>query len=87
MTHRRVPFDTSPDAQAVQDDQYRRLGGSERVAIQFRLGSAARAMTRAGIRARHPDYNEDQVNMALARILLGDPLVRTVWPDRPLIEP
>jgi hypothetical protein len=81
------PFDTSPLAQVVQDDVYRRLGGAERVAIQFRLTSAARALTRAGIRSRHPDYSTTQVEMALARIVLGDALCRAVWPDRPLIEP
>ena len=84
--HRAIPHDTSPSAQAFQDERYRR-GGSERVAIQFRLGSAARAMTRAGIRGRHPGYTDDEVEMALARIILGDALVRQVWPDRPLVEP
>ncbi len=84
---RATPSDTSPAAQAFQDERYRQLGGSERVAIQFRLGSNARAMTRAGIRARHSDYTNDQLDLALARIILGEALVRRVWPDRQLVEP
>ena len=83
----RAPFDTSSDAQSVHDDAYRRLGGRERVAIQFRLSAAARAVSRAGIRFRHPTYSNDQIEMALTRLLLGDELVRKVWPDRPLVDP
>ena len=65
-----LPLDTSPDAQAVQDEVYRRLGGQERVAIAFRLGATARALSSAGIRARHPDYSEDDVKRASAGTVL-----------------
>ncbi len=71
----------------MQDALYRRMGGSERVAVQFRLTAAARALTLAGIRSRHPDYDEQRARMALARVLLGDALARKVWPGRPLVEP
>jgi hypothetical protein len=81
------PFDTSAEAHAVQTDLYRRMTGAERVAIAFRLGAAARAATLAGIVARHPDYSPSQARRALARLVLGDDLVRRVWPDEPLIEP
>ena len=79
--------DTSARAQAIQDELYRTLGGAERVAIQFRLSAAARAMTLAGIRGRHPEYDDDRARMALARVILGDELTRQVWPNRPLVEP
>jgi hypothetical protein len=82
-----VPSDTSPDAQAVQDEIYRRLGGRERVAIAFRLSATARTTTCAGIRRRHPQYSDAQVHAALARLLFGDELVRQAWPDAPLGDP
>lgn len=85
MTHSHN--DTNPEAQAIQDDIYRRLGGSERLSIALRLGTAARTMALAGIRARHPDYDDNQTRMALARLLFGDTLVRKAWPDRDLVEP
>jgi hypothetical protein len=40
----------------------------------------------AGIRRRHPDYDDLQAHMALARMTLGDDLYR-VWPDRKLLDP
>ncbi len=82
-----LPPDTSPEAQAVQDAAYRRMGAYGRVDAAFRLTASARALTAAGVRHRHPDYSDDQVNAAVARLILGDDLVRQVWPDRDLVEP
>jgi hypothetical protein len=81
------PRDTSPEAQAVQDAIYRDLGPYGRVEAAFRLTASVRALTAAGIRHRHPDYSEPQVNAAIARLVLGDDLVRQVWPGRDLVEP
>jgi len=39
----------------------------------------------AGIRARHPDYGDEQVTWALRRLRLGDDLLRQAWPDAPLV--
>ena len=80
-------FDTDKDAQAVQDDLYRRLGGRGRVDIVFRLNETVRALTASGIKQRHPLYTEEQVGMAYARLRLGDELMREVWPARALIDP
>jgi hypothetical protein len=82
-----MPLDTTPAAHAVQLESYRRLGGRERVAIMFRLTSMVDRIAMAGIRSRHPDYDETQVRSALARLTLGDTLVRAVWPNRPLVDP
>ena len=84
---RQIPLDTTPEAHAVQTRIYRQLGGAERVAIMFRLSAATRAVTRAGILARHPDYTPDEITLALARLTLGDDLVGKAWPGRPLIDP
>jgi len=41
----------------------------------------------SGIRRRHPDDSDLQVQHAYARLVLGDALVRAVWPDRDLVDP
>lgn len=79
--------DTSPDADAIQIDAYRRLGGPGRAQVMFRLTELARRTAEAGIRRRHPGYGDAQVMLALARLVLGDDLVRSAWPDRELPEP
>lgn len=88
MTQRTpIAADTSPDAHAAQLESYRRMGGTERAQIMFRLSDFARRTAMAGIRRRHPDYDDTQVLLALARLLHGDDLVRQAWPQRELVDP
>lgn len=82
-----VPYDTTSDAHAVQRQIYQRMGGRARLAIAFRLSDAIRRVAMAGIQARHPEYSDEQVFRAWARLNLGDTLTRSVWPDRDLIDP
>ena len=63
------------------------MSGGDRVAVSFRLNELARRASEAGIRSRHPDYNEEQVRQALYRLWLGDELTRRAWPDRELVRP
>jgi hypothetical protein len=64
-----------------------RLGGSERLAIAFRLSDGVRRLAIAGIRQRHPDYTDAQLEQAFARLRLGDALMRAIWPGRALVDP
>ena len=82
-----LPMDTTAEADAVQIEAYRRLSGAERAATTFRLTDLVRAAAMAGIRKRHPEYDEARVRMAWQRLVLGDHLVRQVYPDRELVDP
>ncbi len=82
-----IPADTTRDAHRVQLAIYQKLGGAGRLAIACQLTETVRQMALAGIRDRHPDYEEDQVRLAYARLTLGDNLVRAAWPDRALVDP
>lgn len=79
--------DTSPDADAVQLDAYRRMSGAERLRVAYGLNELTRHLTMAGIRQRHPEYDDEQVLLAFARLRYGDDLVRSAWPGRALVEP
>jgi hypothetical protein len=81
------PCDTSPEAAAFQIDAWRRLGPEGRVELAARLSDEIRAVSLAGIRERHPEYSEAQAFRALLRLVLGDPLVRELWPHDPLVDP
>lgn len=82
-----IAQDTSPEAEAVQLEAYRRMGGTGRAQVMFRLSEMTRRTAEAGIRKRHPGYDDTQVVLALARLLHGDELVRRAWPARELPEP
>lgn len=71
----------------MQTEAYRRMDGKQRTEVMFRLNEMARQTAVAGIRSRHPDYSEEQVRLALFRLVHGDALTRAVWPDQALVDP
>jgi hypothetical protein len=81
------PRDTSPDSHEAQLRAYRRLGPAGRVRVAAQLSADTRELARAGIRARHPEYRDQEVESALRRLLLGDELFHRAWPALPLLSP
>ena len=81
------PLDTSDAAHDVQLEAYRRLGGAGRVSAAFGMSALVRGIAVAGIRQRHPDYDEYRVRRALSRLLWGDAIVRQIWPGEPMVDP
>lgn len=87
LLHHMRPRDTTPESHQAQLQAYRRLGAGGRARLAAQLSAATRELTRAGIRARHPAYSEEEVELAIRRLLLGDELFRRAWPGRPLLAP
>lgn len=85
--HPFVPRDTDPAVHALQVEAYRRMGGTARAAVMFRLSDFARRVAIAGIKQRHPEYDDEHVRLALARLCFGDEVVSRAWAGRPLVEP
>ncbi len=72
--------DTRPEAHAVQLALYRRMGGSQRVAMMFQMSEEAREITLAGLRRQHPELDELAVRHIEATRRLGAELVDAAWP-------
>lgn len=79
--------DTSREARELQDAIWQRLGPFGRVALAIRMSEDLREVTRAGIRQRHPGYSEREVELALRRLMWGDALFASVYPDTPAPAP
>jgi hypothetical protein len=63
-----VPIrDTTPEAQAVQDEILRAMTGEQRVLLAFEMSQFARELSRAGIQQEHPDWPQDRVARELVR--------------------
>jgi hypothetical protein len=60
-------LDTTPEAATIQEEAYRRLGKAGRLKIAFELSDLVRALAKAGIRKRNPEYTPEQIVAALAR--------------------
>jgi hypothetical protein len=61
--------DTSAEARDLQVAAWRALSPQERVELAARMSEAMMAVSRAGIRHRHPDLGEDDVTHELLRRL------------------
>ncbi|MHC4476176.1 MAG: hypothetical protein ACYTEL_11050 [Planctomycetota bacterium] len=74
-----IPDDTSIDAAVRQIEILRRIGMEGRARMTFELSDNMRKTLEAGVRHRHPDWNDGQVNREVVRLMLGDRLFREVF--------
>ncbi|MEM9068077.1 MAG: hypothetical protein AAGE52_06200 [Myxococcota bacterium] len=81
------PRDTSPDAWEVQLRVWSRMSPSRRLTIAAKLSEELIALSRAGIAARHPEYDHEAVRLAEIRRRLGDDLFSRAFPDAPRWDP
>ena len=75
-----IPADTSPEAFRKQIAALRRLGISGRAQMTFELSDSLRATVEAGVRHRHPDYDDESVRMAVLRLMIGEEQFRAAFP-------
>jgi len=68
------PFDTTPYADQIQVEVFRRMRPEERLQSALSLAQTSRELLKEGIRRRHPEYGEEQVRLAAIRIMLGEDL-------------
>jgi len=75
-----IPADTTLEAFHVQVGIFRRISPERRLAMVFEMSNNLRRVAAEGVRARHPDYDEDQARLAVIRLMLGEQLFRDVFP-------
>lgn len=67
--------DTTPEAQAIQDEILRNMTGKQRLLLAFEMTMFARDLARVRIRKDHPDWPETRVTRELLRLaFLPEPL-------------
>jgi hypothetical protein len=79
--------DTSEDAARVQLDVYRRMDPSDRLQVGLELTRISRDLMAQGIRTRHPEYSDDDVQWALIRAWLGPQTFQRAYPASPQLDP
>ncbi|MBM4026860.1 MAG: hypothetical protein FJ280_15870 [Planctomycetes bacterium] len=71
--------DTSPEARRVQYDLCRRMSLGQRLELAFDMCDTGRALAMAGLRMRHPEASEEQLQRLWARQHLGRELFERVY--------
>jgi hypothetical protein len=79
MPHERsTAGDTTPDALRARFVALRRLSPQERLALMDDLTGLARTMAREGLRRRHPEVSETELQAMFAELVLGRELAARV---------
>jgi hypothetical protein len=81
------PRDTHDEAREVQLGVYRRMSPERRAEIALELSEDVRIITREGIRQRHPEYSDQDVQHALIALIYGKDVARRLWPDATVPPP
>lgn len=86
MTQSR-PLDTSPEAERAQIEIFRKMTPERRLHIAAELTQLVRKSLAEGVRLRHPNYNQEQVHLAVIRLTLPENLFLKVYPQAKEILP
>lgn len=78
------PADSSPDAVRVQFEILRRMTPAQRIAMVDDLTKLARDLAVAGLRRRHPQASDAQIEKLFFEMTLGPELAQRVLADRTL---
>jgi hypothetical protein len=74
-----IPNDTSPEAQQVVYEIYRKMTPAEKLLRVFDAYQTGKLLAMAGIRMRNPDATEEQVWQLWAKQHLGEKLYNKVY--------
>ncbi|HEU4452332.1 MAG TPA: hypothetical protein VFR81_04700 [Longimicrobium sp.] len=67
--------DTSPEAEQVQLEIFRKMTGEQRLKLALEMSDFARELSLSRIRAEHPEWSDWEVKRELLRLdFLPDPL-------------
>jgi hypothetical protein len=81
------PLDTTPEAEKVQLEIFRRMGPEKRLQAGIALSRMCRELLAEGVRRRHPEYDERQVKLATIRLTLPEDLFSAAYPEGRDIQP
>jgi len=71
-----IPADTTLDAARKEFEILRRLGPDVRARMAFDMSDSLRRIVEAGVRHRHPDFDEKKIKLEVLRLMIGDKLYR-----------
>lgn len=76
-----MPPDTTVEAERKQFEILRRLDAQTRLNMACELSDHLRNIVEAGVRLRHPEYDEHKVNRQVVRLMIGETLFKQICTD------
>ena len=69
-----IPSDTIIEAARKEYAILRSLGPQVRAEMALEMSDYLRSAVEAGVRLRHPDFNEEKVRLEVVRLMIGNKL-------------
>jgi hypothetical protein len=79
--------DTTEQALAFQISTFSRMSPQQRWKATFDLNNLSQKLVKAGIVKRHPDYDQQQINLAFIRTRLSEELFLKLHPEAKAVLP
>lgn len=76
-----IPADTTVEAVRKQFEILRRLEPEVRLKMAFEMSDNLRSIIEAGVRGRHPDYNEQKIKQGVLRLMIGEAIFKQTYSD------
>jgi hypothetical protein len=76
-----ISADTTIEAARKQFEILRRLDAQTRLNMACELSDNLRNIVEAGVRLRHPEYDERNVNRQVVRLMIGETLFKQICTD------
>jgi hypothetical protein len=81
-----IPADTTIEAVRKQVEILRRMGPQARFQMALELSDNLRRIVEAGVRERHPGYDNNKVKQEVLRLMIGDALYLEAFGENTKIE-
>lgn len=81
------PLDTTPEIERLQIACLRQKSPSERLKLALELTQATRRLLAVGVRYRHPEYDAEQVRLAVIRLTIPEKLFLAAYPHAKDLQP
>ena len=74
-----IPADTTSEAFAKQLEIVGGMTAEDRLKLAFEMSEDLYRVVEAGVRDRHPEYDEEQVRLEVIRLTIGDKLFKEAF--------
>jgi hypothetical protein len=81
------PLDTPREAERVQIERFRKMTPEQRLQLGAKLTQIHRKRLTIGVRRRHPEYDDEQVRLAVIRLTIPEKLFLDAYPHAKEIMP
>lgn len=79
LRYETLSVDTSPTAEAVQLEIYRRMPGSRKLELVLEANELSRRLAEAGLRSRYPEADANEIFRRRMDLTLGPELAAKVY--------